>query len=274
MIDIWRILQGQAKSEKQTLKYKTLTFCDKLPPDTLIELTQNADQHGVRIPNSARSCVISFKDFIIKKDDKPFLKKLKKSFKRKRDRSKANSGLVGEALNTLIAENRGFPCYTLMGINFDKFKRTTYLVFKKLTMQSFEEILQQAPSPKNWQLSFNFMKESLQYGIFHVDAHFGNQFYDVHNKQGYWIDLDGAIPLHCSPAIAFALQCTKLNRKGKLLPLMEYKKLVIRFIQEQFQSQEAIEVFEEYHFKKLTAELRKKRLKIVSGSHEQTLNFL
>ncbi|EDM27637.1 hypothetical protein LNTAR_20563 [Lentisphaera araneosa HTCC2155] len=221
--------------------------------------------------SSNKFCKVLINDqFVVKTDIKLLKKRFKETHLNLKSTHKGHVGILGEALNTLIAKDLNFPGHILLGLSYHHIKCETSLLFKKLDKQPIIESIKltHTDSEKILLKCFSFLDKSLEKKFFHGDTNLGNIFLNDDLSSGYFIDFELAMPFKCDHNTALTIQIANMRTSllDNIISRDDFHLLAKKYMKRKHPFFRDFEpLFKLFYKVKLNKDLRKKRINIISG---------
>jgi len=265
-----------ACSCKRSLLSSTYLYSKEHSIDQILAVIVDA-KRVTPVQSSSLSRVAIAGGYVIKEDTRPARRRFRSS-SLGYSAVKGVQGLLGEAVNTRVANTTGFPSHQLLAYQYQPLLRKTILVFEKLeSCTSVLDLINEDNAEGLLRVVFKFLHDCLGKGIFHGDCNIGNIFFDKDMKQGRFIDFELAIKLNCTVGHGLALQLATLRdwRLEKLVSSDSYQEMVFSYLTDNFENHVACkELFLKFYGRRLASSDRAGRLMAVGQNNPDILSAI
>ena len=270
MNKLWSDISQRSTNSHKRHFTTSLSFTNTVTPLKIQQEIQNLKTSGKDCSSNKFCRVLINEQFVVKTDIKPLKKRFKETQFNINTPHKGNVGILGEALNTLVAQDLDFPGHQLLGLSHTHMKYQTSLLFKKLDNKPIIETIKLAHTDSENILlkCFSFLDKSLEKKFFHGDTNLGNIFLNDDLTSGHFIDFELAMPFECDHYTALTLQIANMRNRllDKIISRDEFYLLAKKYMQEQHPYFSNFEhLFDLFYKEKLSKDLRKKRISIIKG---------
>jgi len=218
---------------------------------------------------SQKSSIASVKIFdsvVTKRDVRPARKRMKSKIIIV-DPCYGLQGIMGEAINTLIVNNKGLPSHKLQACIYNQWLRTSVLFFERIQSRVVVDLLADFEVRELLHVIFDFLHLVLEGGIFHGDCNLSNIMANNALEDIKFIDFQVAVNRHCDEETGLALQLCSL-RDWRLSPYIsedDYRELVFEYFEKKFHSLSVVEaIFHRFYGHRLGSLERRARLEMAT----------
>ncbi|EDM27643.1 hypothetical protein LNTAR_20593 [Lentisphaera araneosa HTCC2155] len=277
MNKLWHDLKQLAKHEHRSFSRSTLSFSDELSINQISKIIQEAKLLGCDVSSKNLSDVFIFNDFVVKYERKRFKRRFKESKLNLNNPSKGNEGFFGEVYNTLVAKNQELPSHDVLALQFNHLSLKSVIIYRKSLYKSAIEYIKENPSniEKILHNTFDFMYDSLNSKIYHGDTNTSNIFLAPDFKSGHFIDLELAVPLRYNQEKALCIQISNMRNRllVDLISEEDFQNVTTQYLNNKFDKQELIALFNHYYKLKLNSEERFKKIRLITNKGSSKLTI-
>lgn len=209
-----------------------MIFGSDLDKKICLDLINQADyQYKTKKYEKNFKKISLFDKYVLKKEHKRFKARLKFLYSSSHA-IKGHDGVIGEAVNTLTANQLGYPSHQLCAIHFHPITAVTHAIYSRITDKNLlGKILQETEGKELENILSNVIQlllKSLDKEIFHEDCHPGNIFCDPDGNSIQMIDLECLTQINATKREAFSIIMSKLYGKklNSVMPIENFLRIV------------------------------------------------
>jgi len=239
-------------------------FNTEKSPDFYIEYL-NSDLYSYSQKSSIASVKV-FDSIVVKRDARPARKRMKSKMIFV-DPCYGLQGMIGEAINTLVVNNKGVPSHKLQACIYNQWLRTSVLFFERIQSRVVVDLLTDFEIRGLLHIVFDFLHLVLEGGVFHGDCNLSNIMANNSLEDIKFIDFQVAINRQCDVETGLALQLCTL-RDWRLSPYIsedDYRELVFEYFEKNSHSLLVVEaIFHRFYGHRLGSLERRARLEMAT----------
>ncbi|GEM_PF-6403934 len=239
-------------------------FNTEKSPDFYIEYL-NSDLYSYSQKSSIASVKV-FDSIVVKRDARPARKRMKSKMIFV-DPCYGLQGMIGEAINTLVVNNKGVPSHKLQACIYNQWLRTSVLFFERIQSRVVVDLLTDFEIRGLLHIVFDFLHLVLEGGVFHGDCNLSNIMANNSLEDIKFIDFQVAINRQCDVETGLALQLCTL-RDWRLSPYIsedDYRELVFEYFEKNSHSLSVVEaIFHRFYGHRLGSLERRARLEMAT----------
>jgi len=225
----------------------------------------NSDLYSYSQKSSIASVKI-YDSIVVKCDVRPARKRIKSKIIFV-DPCYGLQGMIGEAINTLVVNNKGLPSHQLQACIYNPWLRSSALFFKRIQSRVVADLLTDFEVHDLLHVVFDFLYLILEGGVFHGDCNLSNIMANNALEDIKFIDFQVAINRQCDMETGLALQLCSL-RDWRLSPYIsedDYRELVFVYFERKFHSLSVVEaIFHRFYGHRLGSSERRARLSMAA----------